>query len=239
MLTPGFWQVNTVTMTATPNDRQAAHAAHQALVDKLLQPLIARRRPERILVVKHGAAGDLQFDVPARSQLIRLGAGEDAADAPLRCRVGELPFTDAAFELVILHHVVRDGNEPVFAEVMRVMSAGGDLVVSGLNSSGLRSRFINRRQRMPALKLDRVCQALKSNSVNVELCLLMGLGGFSRPAPKATWHGLGYPFADRVMLHGHRQPALKNKNVLLLKRVQPAGLASVALEGCSKREAAA
>jgi hypothetical protein len=79
---------------------------------------------------------------------------------------------------------------------------------------------------------------LKSNSVNVELCLLMGLGGFSRPAPKATWHGLGYPFADRVMLHGHRQSAIANKNVLRFKRVQPAGLASITLDGYSNREAA-
>lgn len=240
MLTLDFEQVNTITttMTAAQTDSQTAHAADQALVDKLLQPLIARRRPDRILVVKHGGAGDLKFEAGERTYVIRLGSGGDAMDAPLRCRIGELPFVEASFELVILHHVVCDASEPVFAEVMRVMSAGGDLVVSGLNSSGLRSRFMQRKHGVPALKLDRVCQTLKSNSVNVELCLLMGLGGFSRPAPKATWHGLGYPFADRVMLHGHRQRAIKNKNVLLFKHVQPAGLVSVALDGCSNREAA-
>ena len=71
----------------------------------------------------------------------------------------------------------------------------------------------------------------------VELCLLMGLGGFSRPAPRATWHGLGFPFADRVVLHGHHQSNIKSTNILRFKRVQPAGLASAALDGCSKREA--
>jgi hypothetical protein len=219
-------------------DSQTAHASHQALVAKLLEPLLARRRPERILVLKHEAAGDLQFETTTPAQVIRLGTGEGASGAPLRCRLDELPFTDASFELVILHHAVGDGSEPLLPEVMRVLTAGGDLVVSGLNSSGLRSRFINRKPRMPALKLDKVCNYLKANSVNVELCLLMGLGGFSRPAPKATWHGLGYPFADRVMLHGHRQSAISNKNVLRFKRIQPAGLASVTLDGCSNREAA-
>jgi hypothetical protein len=219
-------------------DRQTAHAAHQALVAKLLQPLLARRRPERILVLKHEAAGDLQFEAAAAAQVIRLGTRGDAAGAPLHCRLHELPFAEASFELVILHHVVGDGSEPFLGEVMRVLTAGGDLVVSGLNSSGLRSRFINREPRMPALKLDKVCNYLKANSINVELCLLMGLGGFSRPAPKATWHGLGYPFADRVMLHGHRHSAISSKNVLRVKRIQPAGIASVSLDGCRNREAA-
>jgi SAM-dependent methyltransferase len=225
-------------MPKAHTDQQTAHTAHQALVAKLLQPLLAKRRPERILVLKHDAAGDLQFETAAPAQVIRLSTREDAAGNPLRCHLEELPFAEASFELVILHHVLADGGEPFVAEVMRVLTAGGDLVVSGLNSSGLRSRFINRKPRMPALKLDKVCSMLKSNSVNVELCLLMGLGGFSRPAPKATWHGLGYPFADRVMLHGHRQSAIANKNVLRFKRVQPAGLASITLDGYSNREAA-
>ena len=67
---------------------------------------------------------------------------------------------------------------------------------------------------------------------------LMGLGGFSHPSPKATWHGLGYPFADRVMLHGHHQSNIKNAKILRFKQVQPAGLASAALDGCSNRETA-
>ena len=205
---------------------------------KLLEPLLARRRPERILVLKHEAAGDLQFVTTTPARIVRLSTGEKAEGASLHCRLDELPFAEASFELVILHHVASDGSEPFLDEVMRVLTAGGDLVVSGLNSSGLRSRFINRRPRMPALKLDKVCNYLKANSINVELCLLMGLGGFSHPAPKATWHGLGYPFADRVMLHGHRQSAISGKNVLRFKRIQPAGLASVTLDGCSTREAA-
>lgn len=223
-------------MTATET-QQSVHAAQQALVTQLLQPLLDRRRPERVLVLKHDTAGDLQFETEAQAQLIRLSTQIEADDAPVHGRMQSLPFIDKAFDMVILHHVVATGDEPFLAEVLRVLAAGGDVVISGLNSSGLRNRLVNRRQKRPALKLDKVCHFLKSNSINVELCLLMGLGGFSRPAPKATWHGLGYPFADRVMLHGHHQANIKNAKILRFKQIQPAGLASAALDGCSNREA--
>ena len=188
------------------------------------------------MLLKHVNAGELQLEPANRAQLIRLSTG-DADDARLRCRMEALPFEQAAFDLVILHHLVGDGTEPFLPEVFRVLAAGGDLVISGLNSSGLRTRIVNRKQHMPALKLDKVCNFLKSHSINVEQCLLMGLGGFSRPAPKATWHGLGYPFADRVVLHGHHQSNIKGSNILRFKHVQAATLTTAALDGCSKREA--
>lgn len=236
MLTPVYRQVNVTNMVFTHSTQQTARAAQQALVSQLLQPLLARRRPRRILLLKHASAGDLQLDPTSPAQIIRLSTQECAGDAELHCRIEALPFEEAVFDLVILHHLVSNGSEPFLAEAFRVMAAGGDVVISGLNSTGLRNRIVNRKQQMPALKLDKVCSFLKSQSINVELCLLMGMGGFSRPAPKATWHGLGYPFADRVVLHGHHQSNIKNTNILRFKRVQPAGLASAALDGCSNRE---
>ncbi len=124
------------------------------------------------------------------------------------------------------------------AEALRALAAGGDIVISGLNSSGLRNQIINRRKKVPALKLDRVCKFLKSQSFNIEQCLLMGLGGFSRPAPKATWHGLGLPFADRVVIHGHHQSNITNARVLRFRQIKSTGRTSAALDGCSSREAA-
>jgi SAM-dependent methyltransferase len=238
MLTPVYRQVKSVIMVAAPTSQQTARAAQQTLVTQLLQPLLARRRPERILILKHANAGDLSIETTSPAQIIRLSSGESGADAGVRCRIDALPFEQASFDLVILHHLVSDGSETFMAEILRVMAAGGDVVISGLNSSGLRNRIAGRKQGLPALKLDRICSFLKSQSINVELCLLMGLGGFSRPAPKATWHGLGFPFADRVVLHGHHQSNIENTNILRFKQVQPAGLASAALDGCSNRESA-
>ena len=237
MLTSVYRQVNVVNMVVTHTTQQSARAAQQALVSQLLQPLLARRRPRRILLLKHARAGDLQLETSNPAQVIRLSTQARAGDAELHCRIDALPFEEEAFDLVILHHLVSDGCEPFLAEAFRVMATGGDVVISGLNSTGFRNRIINRKQQMPALKLDKVCNILKSQSINIELCLLMGLGGFSRPAPKATWHGFGFPFADRVVLHGHHQSHIKNTNILRFKQVQTASLASAALDGCSNREA--
>ena len=197
---------------------QSNFSAQQKLAAQLLRPLLARRRPARILLLKHEGAQDLPMEPANSALLIRLNAGAPSPDAMLQCRVSALPFEEAAFDLVILHHLVADGSEPYLAEALRVLGAGGDIVISGLNSSGLRNRIVNRKQKIPALKLNRICNFLKSQSFNIEQCLLMGLGGFSRPAPKATWHGLGLPFADRVVLHGHHQSHIHNGHILRFRQ---------------------
>jgi SAM-dependent methyltransferase len=237
MLTPVYRQVNSVAMVADYTQDQSSLSAQQKLVVRLLQPLLARRRPARILVLKHAEAADLPLDLVNSAQVVRLSSGEPSGNAMPRCRISALPFEEAAFDLVVLHHLVSDGSEKFLAEALRVLAAGGDIVISGLNSSGLRTRIVNRKQQVPALKLDRICKLLKSRSFNIEQCMLMGLGGFSLPAPKATWYGLGFPFADRVVVHGHHQTNIHNGRILRFKQLKTAGR-TTALDGCSSREAA-
>jgi len=225
-------------MVVSHPHHQTDQSAQQALATQLLQPLLARRRPERILVLKHGGSGDLPLELERPAQVVRLSTEVFSTTAPVRCRLNALPFEEAAFDLVILHHLLNDGSEAFMAETLRVLVAGGDLVVSGLNSSGMRNRIGNRQQRVPALKLHRVCNFLKSHSFTVENCLLMGLAGMSRPAPRATWYGLGMPFADRVVLHGHHQSNIENANILRFSRTRSARVSSAALDGISSREAA-
>ena len=218
-------------------DQSRQHSAQQTLAEQVLQPLLTRRRPQRILMLKHASEQDLVLQPVSAAQVVRLSTNAFEENTLICCRLTALPFEKSAFDLVILHHLVCDGSESLFAEALRVMTAGGDIVISGLNSSGLRNRIGNRKQRVPALKLDRVCIFLKSRSFNIEHCLMMGLGGFSRPAPRATWHGLGLPFADRVVLHGHHQSSINNASVLRFKQLQRAGRTSAVLDGCSSREA--
>jgi SAM-dependent methyltransferase len=238
MLTPDYRRVNSVTMAVDYTRQQSKQSAQQKLAGELLRPLLSKRRPERVLVLKHAAASDLPVETVSPAQVIRLSTEEFSNQDLVRCRIAALPFEEATFDIVILHHLVSDGSEPFLTEALRVMAAGGDIVISGLNSSGLRNRIGNRKHLLPALKLNRICSFLKSQSFNVEQCLQMGLGGFSRPAARATWHGLSLPFADRVVLHGHHQSNMQNTNILRFKQVQPAGVASAALDGCSNREAA-
>ena len=225
-------------MVVAQTDHQAAQSAQQTLAEQVLLPLLANRRPERVLVLKHASAKDLPIETVNGAQIIRLSTDEYSTDVLLKCRIAALPFEEAAFDLVILHHLLSDGSEPFLAETLRVLVAGGDLVISGLNSSGMRNRIGNRKHQVPALKLNRICNFLKSHSFKVENCLQMGLAGLSRPAPRATWHGLGLPFADRVVLHGHHQSNIKNASILRFKQSRSARVTSAALDGISNRKAA-
>ena len=237
MLTLVYRDVNFY-MVAVPTDNNQTQSAQQKLASRLLLPLLARRRPERVLVLKDAGASDLPLELVRPAQVVRLSTDPFCDDAMIQCRLAALPFEEAAFDVVVLHHVVSDGSEDFLNEILRVLVAGGDLVISGLNSSGLRNRFGNRNNRIPALKLDRVCNFLKSRSFNVEQCLLMGMGGFAKPAPRATWHGLGLPFADRVVLHGHHQSNIDIGSILRFRQVRPRRVASAALDGVSTRAAA-
>jgi SAM-dependent methyltransferase len=238
MLTPVYLQVNTVAMVDDYTQDQSELSAQQELAAQLLRPLLARRRPERILVLKLARADDLPLQLLNSAEVIRLSSGGPDAGAGLLCRIEALPFEEATFDLVILHHLVSDGSEKFLAEALRVLAAGGDIVISGLNSSGLRNRIANRKHKVPAIKMNKICRVLKSRSFNIEQCLSMGLGGFSRPAPKAAWHGLRLPFADRVVLHGHHQSNMQNARILRFRDIKSAPRPSAALDGCSNREAA-
>jgi SAM-dependent methyltransferase len=180
----------------------------------------------------------LPLELVNPAQVVRLSTDELDADSQLKCRISALPFEEAAFDLVVLHHMLMDGDEAFMSETLRVLSAGGDLVISGLNSSGMRNRIGNRQQLIPALRLNRVCHFMRAHSFKVENCLLMGLAGMSRPAPRATWYGLGLPFADRVVVHGHHQSNISNVSILKFKQMRAGRVASAALDGVSSRKAA-
>lgn len=248
MLTLVSGQVNSVAMVDVQSHHCTTQSAQQLLASELLHPLMAKRRPERVLVLKHAGADELALHTLSPVQIIRLSAGEAAgdktgADAVLSCRLSALPFEEASFELVVLQQLVSDGNEPVMRSALRVLAAGGDLVIIGLNSAGLQYRFRNRQDQFPGLRINRVIEHLKSKSFNIMQCLRMGLAGRSPPAGKnrrhgGGWHGLVMPFADHVALHGHHQSNIENASILRFKQARRRRVSSAALDGVSSRKAA-
>jgi SAM-dependent methyltransferase len=225
-------------MIVAQTNHQASQSDQQTLVVQLLKPLLARRRPQRILVIKHAGTRDLPLALACPAQVVRLSNQNSTADAMVRCRISALPFEESAIDLVILHHLVGDGGESFLHEILRVMAPGGDLVISGLNSSGLRNRIGNRHHQLPALHVNSLCAFLKSQSFLIENCLLMGMAGLSWPAPRATWYGLGLPFADRVVLHGHHQSNFKNTSILSFKKIRSTRVVPATLDVVSNRKAA-
>ena len=238
MLTSVYRQVNANAMVAAQTDHHSGQTAQQTLLKQLLQPLLARRRPERILVLKQAGASDPPLDLVSPALIVRINSEQSSMGGPLRCRLDALPFEEAVFDLIIVHHLLRDGCEEFFDETLRVLVAGGDLVISGLNSSGLRNLVENRKNTVAALKLNRVFKFLRAHSFKIEDCLLMGLAGLPWPVTRSSSYGIGLPFADRAVIHGHHQSNIKNASILKFRNSRSARVASAALDGVSSRESA-
>jgi len=243
MLTLVQGQVNAVAMVDNKSQQISKRTAPQSLAVKLLQPLLERRRPERMLVLKHAAAGDLQLAPISPVQIVHLSTDATAENAVLHGRLSALPFEGAAFDLVVLHHLVGDGSEDVLQEALRVLVPGGDIVISGLNSAGLRYRVGNRAEQFPGLRLNRIIFHLKTQSFKIERCLRMGLACMSRPMLKnnwfaGSWYALALPCMDWVVLHGHHQANLGNASILRFRQARRRRVSSAALDGVSSRKAA-
>ena len=171
MLTFVPGQVNSLAMVDVQNNQYSSQSALQLLTTKLLQPLLERRRPERVLLLKQDATIDLRLKPVGLVQIICLSSEERADDAILHCRLSALPLATESFDLIVLQHLIVDGDEPVLKEVLRVLAPGGDVLISGLNSAGVQYRIRNRHDQYPGLKINRIIDHLKSESFTImELC---------------------------------------------------------------------
>ena len=238
MLTFVPGQVNSIAMVDVQSDQYSSQTAQQVLTAKLLQPLLERRRPQRVLILQHDALGQLQLEPIGLIQIIYLSTKAAADNAVLQCRLSALPFTSESFDLIVLQHLVTDGDEDVLREALRVLAPGGDVLISGLNSAGVQYRIRNRQARYPGLRINRIIEHLKSESFVIEHCLRMGLAGLSGPPPRDSWHGMSMPFADHVVLHGHHQSHIGNASILRFKQTRRSRVNTAALDGVSSRKAA-
>jgi SAM-dependent methyltransferase len=123
-------------------------AITEALEDRLLSSLIGSVSGKRVLEVGCGegafaislqrAGGIVTATDPSASMLAAARVNAQAADCPItfvQARGEQLPFDDAAFDLVIAKTVlcfVRDG-QPFVSEMARVLRPGGRFVIGELN----------------------------------------------------------------------------------------------------------
>ncbi len=131
------------------------------------------------------------------------GAGDGQC---VRCESGSLPFQDRVFNMVVLHHVVGDGDEDELAEAVRVLARNGVLILLGLNRMGWRYRTQDRDQRLPGIAPFRVRARLERLEMTMQGFAGAGLAGLSRPAFMAKGlPGLGASVADIVLLQARHR----------------------------------
>jgi len=122
------------------------------------------------------------------------------------CDSSSLPFQDRVFSMVVLHHVVGEGDEAELAEAVRVLSRNGVLILLGLNRMGLRYRTQDRIRRLPGIAPFKVRTRLEQLEMTMQGFAGAGLGGLRRPAFMAEGlSGLAAPIADIVLLQARHR----------------------------------
>lgn len=210
--------------------------AQQSLTNRLLAPLIKKRRPQRVLLLKHALAADIICDCSESTEVINLSNEERADGAQIFARLSALPFEDVAFDLIVLQHLISDGNEVVMAEAMRVLAPGGDIIISGLNYAGLRYHSSNRSNQFPAIKINKASHLLKSNSFNITHSLRSGFAGLSWPKADSGWSSSSLPFTDRVALQAHHRSGQHTVQLSSLDKVRSASVSTAVFDAVSRRK---
>jgi len=131
-------------------------------------------------------------------------AGE--AGRHVACSSRQLPFQDRVFSLVVLHHVVGDGDEAELAEAVRVLARSGVLLLLGLNRMGWRYRAQSEDPSLPGLAPLRVKARLERLGMTMQGFAGAGLCGRQRPGFMGSGlSGLATPLADLVLLQARHQ----------------------------------
>lgn len=138
---------------------------------------------------------------------LSLSQSEGAADGQsVRCESRQLPFQDRVFSMVVLHHVIGDGDEDELAEAVRVLARNGVLILLGLNRMGWRYRTQSGANRLPGIAPFRVRARLERLEMTMQGFAGAGLAGQGRPAFLARGlGGLAVPVADIVLLQARHR----------------------------------
>ncbi|MDX1381291.1 MAG: methyltransferase domain-containing protein [Xanthomonadales bacterium] len=146
---------------------------------RMLQAVLRRRRPRRVLLLgAHGVLPD-DFEWPPAAFVVRLCFGDELSDGALRCRGEALPFQGGCFDVVVLMHLLRNGEESSLGEAARVLAPGGELLILGLNAWGWAAHFVN-PGRLPALSPAALTTGLRRCSLVRERTEGAGLCGRQR-----------------------------------------------------------
>jgi SAM-dependent methyltransferase len=231
MLTVARSQVNDGLMNQALHRQEIFDRSLESAVRLAVLPEIARRRPERILLVSPEPAA---FPTLGAWPLVALRCGQDTDSDPVACDTVALPFQDDVFDAVLLHHVFADGREPELDEAWRVLSGGGDLFVLGQGSLGRPLRFYGRRRHWPGLRVRQVCQRLRQRAFVIEHCTGSGILGLGVRCVQ-RWQRPMLPFVDTVVIHGRHRPLKPIVRPLGFGRPQTVGVRSAAADSLFRK----
>jgi len=147
------------------------------------------------------------------------------------CDSTGLPFQDGVFRMVVLHHLISDGQELELEEASRVLAKGGVLILLGLNRMGWRFRTQHPIRRLPGIAPLRVKNRLEQMDMIMQGFAGAGLGGMKRPVFMSSGlSSLGAPVADLVLLQARHRDS-PEVTPLRFRKSRSAVVQSAAMRG--------
>ena len=184
-----------------------------------LTAVLGRRRPRRMLLIDGRDAltrERLPIEGPPGSRMLILARGH--SHSTVRCRTRQLPFEHGAFDVVVLLHSVRDGDEPELAEACRVLAGGGELLVVGWNRWGYAGRFVN-PQRWPRLRAGALKRCLATLGMTPERTFGFGLASHAVGIEEGRWWQFAIkPVSDVHMLHCRHETGAPDVRLVRFQR---------------------
>ncbi len=189
---------------------------------ELLQKACQAGQQGSVLLIKHPSLPWPPLSCIERNQrsfglAVHLDQGKcSERHSGLQSRSDELPFVEASFKQVALWHIIATGREKELAEACRVLAPGGELLVLGLNSNGVRSRRDKQAKLLPRLQRQGLSRRLLDLGMEVTGVLGVGLFGSglfglgSRVFQQRGFGALLLPVADLIVI---RAQAINPANI--------------------------
>lgn len=200
----------------------------------VLRDLLEQRQPLRTLVLS-GRPEELAPAGVIAPVCVRVGREARTRWCTLECEALSLPFQSDAFDLVVLHHWVSQGDERALAVVRRCLAGGGHLLVLGRGRwSAGRLRPTVRREK--SWRPGWLCSRLRRMGFSPKDLRGRGVAGLDLTTGRG-WRRMLLPGSDRVAVRARRSEARRDIRLVRFSSPRTAVGGSAAWDG-ARRESA-
>ena len=226
MLTPASAQVNEFHIKAGNMNQSGP------VLESTVNSLIGRLRPQRLLIVSAHPASLPLIRTVHNCLVVRIETDGMTGHGSLQSRTESLPFEDGAFNMVIMHHVFSNGQEPELDEVQRVVAGHGQLLAIGRGRFGLPVE--TGETDIPNINARVLCQSLKQRAFEIRQCEGIGFRGRAVHWQK-PWQQLAFSFNDLVLIRGQHKQHKPVVTRLRFSQPQAAGVGSAVPEALNRQ----
>lgn len=204
------------------------------ILDLQLGEIVARLRPRNLLLIGTCLEALPQDSLNSIALKVDIESKGNSARGSLVCHTGSLPFRDEEFDMVLVQHMLSNGQEPELEEACRVIRPGGQLLMIGAG------RFCGARKKQdreqPSMNVGSILRNVRSRDFEIKQCEGFGMRG--RPVHlDARWQKPLLRFSNLILIRGRHRGNHPMVTPLRFGRPGGASVRVPALDGLNRESA--